>query len=531
MISNISDKWVLVIDDLEGMRSQLRMSLSNCGFAKLHTASSIKDALDRMADNRYDVILCDYSLGDSTDGQQFLEYLRSNDLIARNTIFIMITAEQAYEKVVAASECAPDDYLLKPFTAAQFDTRLEKLLERQAYFSAINKAMDEKNWAQVIAQCDKKVPAKDKYFFELCKTKCAALMFDRRYEDAAVLYQEILALRSITWAKHGLAKAFALLDKKDEAQILLREILAEAPQFMAAYDLLGKLLAESGEKHSALDVLQKAREVSPGTMSRIRELSTLAVNAGKPELAETVMRQALQKHKYSPVRHANDYAMLSRALVNQGKTAEALSVVGDAKKNFKDDHSEVIFSASESVAHHVAGNQELAEAALAKAMMGGDFNKLPAQIVVSLADACFVMGKEGDATNLLRHAIQNNHEDESIKKIVHEVLIAAGKDTSEATAIIEESSKELILLNNEGVRKAQAGEYEAAIELLCEAADRLPNNLQIVSNASLVMALDLARNGIDSKKYEKCLHYRAMLIKKAPNHPKLAQIDSLLKQQ
>jgi tetratricopeptide (TPR) repeat protein len=530
LANSISEKWVLVIDDLEGMRSQLRMSLTNSGFAKLHVASGIKDALERMAVNKYDVILCDYSLGDSTDGQQFLEYLRSNDLIAHNTLFIMITAEQAYEKVVAAAECAPDDYLLKPFTAAQFDARLEKLLGRQEYFAVIDKAIDEKNWLRVIAECDKKLPAKDKYFIELCKIKSSALMSANRPKDAADIYKEVLALRPIGWAKLGLARADALLGKKDEAKVLLQEILKESPQFMAAYDMLGKLLSETGEKDAALDVLQKARAVSPGTMSRIRELSSLAVSTGKPEIAETVMRQALQKHKYSPVRQANDYAVLSKALVNQGKADEALSVVADAKKSFNDEHSSVLLSATESVAHRAAGNHEQAEAALAKAMEGGDMSKLSAQTVVSLADACFAMGKEEEATNLLRHAIQNNQEDESVRSRVHEVLTAAGKDPEEATEMIEESSREVILLNNDGVRKAEAGQLEEAIQSLCEAADRLPNNQQIVSNAALVIALDLSRNGHDSKKLERCLHYRNALIIRFPNHPKLVQIDGLLKQ-
>ncbi|MEI7842485.1 MAG: response regulator [Gallionellaceae bacterium] len=204
--SNITEKWVLVIDDMEGMRSQLRMSLTASGFAKLHLVGSIKDALERMSANKYDVILCDYSLGDSTDGQQFLEYLRTNDLIKRNTLFIMITAEQAYEKVVAASECAPDDYLLKPFTAAQFDARLEKLLEKQAYFEVIDKATDSKNWARVVTECDKKLPAKDRYFIELCKIKGSALMRDNRAEDAANLYKEVLAIRPVGWARLGLAR-------------------------------------------------------------------------------------------------------------------------------------------------------------------------------------------------------------------------------------------------------------------------------------------------------------------------------------
>ena len=529
-INKFSEKRVLVIDDMEGMRAQLRMALTNSGFAKLHVVGSIKEALKFMDSNHYDVILCDYSLGDSTDGQQFLEYLRTNDLVSRNTLFVMITAEQAYEKVVSASECAPDDYVLKPFTAGQFNVRLEKLLEKQEYFLAIDKATDTKNWLGVISECDKKLPAKDKYFVELCKIKGSALMRDNHPQQAADLYREVFALRPVAWARLGLARALAELGKKNEAQALTREILADSPQFMAAYDFLGKLLASSGEKHAALDVLQKAREVSPGTMSRIRELSTLAVSAGKPEIAEAVMRQALQKHKHSPVRQANDYAVLSKALVNQGKAVEALSVVAEAQKSFNDEHSAIVLAATESVAHRAAGNHEQAEAALAKAMAVGDLSKLPAQAVLSLADACFVMGKEEEAMGLLRHAIQNNHEDESIKDKVHAVLTAAGKDASEATAMIEESTQEVILLNNDGVRKAQAGQLEEATEMLCQAANRLPNNMQIVGNAALVIALDLVRNGSAQDKLDKCLRYREALIKKLPNHPKLAQIDELLKQ-
>ena len=528
MASSLSEKWVLVIDDLEGMRSQLRMSLTSSGFAKLHLSSGIKDALERMAVNRYDIILCDYSLGDSTNGQQFLEYLRTHDLIAHNTIFIMITAEQAYEKVVAAAECAPDDYLLKPFTSAQFDMRLEKLLARQGHFSGIDVAADEQNWTKVIAECDRKLAVKDKYFIDLCKIKSSALLAANRSQEAADLYLEILSMRPIGWAKLGLARAYAKLGKKEEAQELLREILADTPQYMAAYDLLGTLLEQSGDKHAALDVLQKAREISPGTMSRIRELSSIAVSAGKPELAETVMREALLKHKYSPVRQANDYAVLSKALVHQGKASEALSVVADGKKSFTDEHSSVVFSVSESVAHHAAGSLELAEAALEQAMSGGDLNQLSAQAVVSLADACFVLGKEEEGTKLLRHVVQNNQGDDAIHAKVHDVLTAAGKDATEASEMIEDCNKEVILLNNDGVRKAEAGQLAEAIELLCEAADRLPNNMQIVSNAALVIALDLSRNGKDPDKFGKCVHYRSLLINKSPNHPKLVQIDGLL---
>ena len=515
---------------MEAMRSQLRMALSSSGFAKLHVVGNIKDALERMSGNRYDVILCDYALGDSTDGQQFLEYLRTSDLISRNTIFVMITAEQAYEKVMAASECAPDDYLLKPFTAAQFNARLEKLMEKQAYFAPIDKATDAKNWASAIAECDKKLSSRDKYFFELCKIKGSALMRDNCPQQAADLFRELLLLRPLGWAKLGLARALASLDQKDEAMMLAKDLIANTPQFMAVYDFLGKLLSSTGDKQAALEILQKARELSPGTMSRIRELSSLAVSSGKPEIAEAVMTQALQKNKYSPVIQVNDFAVLSKALVNQGKAVEAMVVVAEAKKSFKDEQSKIVLATSESMAYRAAGNITLAETALMKALSSQDLSKLSAQAVISLAEACFAMGKEKEAMEFLRHAIQNNQEDLIIKDKVHQALTGSGKGSLEASAMIEKITQEVIQLNNEGVRKAEAGQLEEASELLCKAANRLPNNLQIVGNAALVIALDLVRNGKIPQKLAKCLHYREALQKKSPNHPKLLQIDSLLKQ-
>ena len=94
----------------------------------------------------------------------------------------------------------------------------------------------------------------------------------------------------------------------------------------------------------------------------------------------------------------------------------------------------------------------------------------------------------------------------------------------------DDSANEIIQLNNDGVRKAEAGQLEEAITLLSNAADRLPNNLQILGNAALVMALDLSRNGLKKERLGECMRYRDMLIGKAPTHPKLAQIDGLLNQ-
>jgi len=524
-----ASKRVMIIDDLEGMRAQLKSSLSTFGFSKLNVLGSITEGISFLEREHYDLILCDYFLGDGTDGQQFLEYLRTKDLISRNTIFILITAEQALEKVISASECAPDDYLLKPFTTAQLEARLEKLLDRQLKLAHIDRANDAKDWNTVVTECDKLIKARDKYFVDACKIKGAALIHGGRPKEAVELYREVLAMRPIGWAKLGLARALSMIGEKAEALRIGKEILAESPRFMGVYDFLGDLLVSSGEKQGALQVLQKAREMAPGTMSRIRNIGHLAVTTGQPELAETIMRETLNKHKFSPVREANDYAILTKALTNQGKANEALDVVKNARASFDDDNSKVVLAATESMAHQAAGNAAQAEAALKEAM-GGDLTHVPPGVATAVVEACFAAGKEGEAIALLKQVVQNNPDDPAVLARIQDALEATGRSTEECKTLISDSAKEIIQLNNDGVRKAESGKLDEAIALLSDAANRLPNNQQIVSNAALVLALYLSRKPGDEGRKQECLRFRELLLSKAPNHPKLARIDGLLKQ-
>lgn len=525
--SKLYKKRVLVVEDQEAMRQQLRQSLTDAGCERLLLVANIQAALDAIAAEKFDLILCDYYLGDNTNGQQFLEYVRTRDLISRNTLFIMITAEQSYQKVVLVAECTPDDYLLKPFTPAQLDARLERLLDRQTELSTINRATDGKRWDVVIAECDRLLLAKTRYRFDVLKIKGSALLKTGRIAEARAVYEDVLQQRPLAWAKLGLARAFVANGERALARELLRETIAEAPMFLQAYDLLARVLAEDGEQAAALEVLQHAGEISPGTMNRLRMLSNLAVNLGRDELAETVMSQALEANRYSPVREVSDYALLSRALVNQDKSDAALGVVRQARRSFADPVSDVVLSASECVAHQRAGDAAKAQAALARAT-GADLTGLPVDVTLAVADACLACGQEDRARDLIKQAVQNHPDDASLVQKVETVLAKSDGKGVKAAELIAASRREIIQLNNEGVRKAEAGELDEAIRMLSAAADRLPNNLQIVGNAALAMAQHLLKNGADAEMLKGCLRYRHSLAAQAPGHPKLAQIDGLL---
>jgi tetratricopeptide (TPR) repeat protein len=305
--------------------------------------------------------------------------------------------------------------------------------------------------------------------------------------EAQQHYEAVMLQRPLTWAKIGLARALEAEGKFDDACTLLRNTIAESTMAMHAYDQLARMLAESNKHTDAMEVLHKAGEQSPGTLGRLRTLTSLAIGAGQNDVAEQVMTNALKVNKHSPLRDVGDFALLSRALLNQNKSAaEALT-----KAN------------------------------------AGDLTNVPLDVALTVAEANLVLGREAEAHNLIKQAIQNNPDGSNLMQKVMTAL--GGKNKAEqAAAIIAASQREIIQLNNEGVRKAEAGQFDQAIALLSSAADRLPNNLQIVGNAALALAQHMVRHGVDSERLNICLRYRNSLARQSPEDPKLRQIDTNL---
>ena len=144
----------LVVDDYPGMRSSLRLTLSNFGVTKVQLAANAAEAIYQVKNKPYDFILCDYNLGDGRDGQQLLEELRHGNLISVETVFMMVTAESYYEKVVATAELAPDDYMIKPFSAEVLCHRLKSILLRKRAFRDVFRHFLAQELEDAISACE-----------------------------------------------------------------------------------------------------------------------------------------------------------------------------------------------------------------------------------------------------------------------------------------------------------------------------------------------------------------------------------------
>src|SRR5512141_364067 len=234
----------LVVDDSPGMRNALRLTLSDFGITKIQMVANASEAIFQIKNRSYDFILCDFNLGEGRDGQQLLEELRHSNLISLETVFMMVTAESFYEKVVATAELAPDDYMIKPFSAELLRSRLTGILLRKRAFRDVYWHFQAQDLGASIAACDALIHNKPRYAVGALRFKGELLVALGGLEEAGALYQQVVTMRAIPWARLGLARSLYLQKKVEAAEEELRDVLEHAPEMVAAYDLLSEVCRE-----------------------------------------------------------------------------------------------------------------------------------------------------------------------------------------------------------------------------------------------------------------------------------------------
>jgi two-component system response regulator MprA len=116
---------VLVVDDELAVRTSLHRAL-NLERYEVDLAEDGREALDRVAQARYDAIVLDVSMP-QLDGLEACRRLRS---AGDRTPVLMLTARDSVDDRVAGLDAGADDYLVKPFALRELQARLRALLRR-----------------------------------------------------------------------------------------------------------------------------------------------------------------------------------------------------------------------------------------------------------------------------------------------------------------------------------------------------------------------------------------------------------------
>jgi DNA-binding response OmpR family regulator len=117
---------VLVIEDDPRIRSALIHGLTERGHA-VSTAVTALAGLEQAVGQRPDIVVLDLGLPD-LDGTTMLRMLRGVSTVP----VVVATARDDEAEIVSVLDAGADDYLVKPFGAAQLDARIRAVLRRGA---------------------------------------------------------------------------------------------------------------------------------------------------------------------------------------------------------------------------------------------------------------------------------------------------------------------------------------------------------------------------------------------------------------
>lgn len=180
---------ILIVDDEPNVRLMLRTALESAGY-RVHEAADGLAALSSLESRACDLVVLDLRMP-KLDGMQTLARLRERGNAAP---VVMLTAHGSIPDAVAAMRLGAIDFLTKPITPAELRTVVSEVLRRSE--------------AQPAAAAGPAAGSSPAFGFELAR------------------------------AKRALNRG-----EFEEAERLLREVLAEAPHSREAEELLGRLLA------------------------------------------------------------------------------------------------------------------------------------------------------------------------------------------------------------------------------------------------------------------------------------------------
>ncbi|MEO1765868.1 chemotaxis response regulator CheY [Thiobacter aerophilum] len=117
----------LVVDDFSTMRRIVRNLLKELGFANVEEAEDGVVALQKLRNGKFDFVVSDWNMPNMT-GLDLLKAIRSDPALKHIPV-LMVTAEAKKENIIAAAQAGASGYVVKPFTAATLEEKLNKIFQ------------------------------------------------------------------------------------------------------------------------------------------------------------------------------------------------------------------------------------------------------------------------------------------------------------------------------------------------------------------------------------------------------------------
>ena len=122
---------ILNVEDESAIRDMVRFALERHGH-HIHAAANVAAARELMAGQKMDLAIIDWMLP-AGSGLEFVRTLRKDEMYT-NLPIIMLTARTEEHDITAGLDAGADDYVTKPFSPRELQSRIKALLRRSRDF-------------------------------------------------------------------------------------------------------------------------------------------------------------------------------------------------------------------------------------------------------------------------------------------------------------------------------------------------------------------------------------------------------------
>ena len=120
----------LIVDDFSTMRRIVRNLLKESGYADADEAEDGVAALQKLRNGSFDFVVSDINMP-NMNGFQLLAEIKKDEKLKHIPV-LMVTAEARKEDIVLAAQSGAAGYIVKPFTKATLEEKVQKIVQKLA---------------------------------------------------------------------------------------------------------------------------------------------------------------------------------------------------------------------------------------------------------------------------------------------------------------------------------------------------------------------------------------------------------------
>jgi two-component system chemotaxis response regulator CheY len=129
-MSTPTDLKFLIVDDFSTMRRIVRGLLKEMGCNNADEAEDGAVALTMLKASKYDFVVSDINMP-NMNGFDLLKAVKAEESL-RHIPVLMVTAEARKEDIVLAAQSGAAGYIVKPFTKATLEEKVQKIMQKLA---------------------------------------------------------------------------------------------------------------------------------------------------------------------------------------------------------------------------------------------------------------------------------------------------------------------------------------------------------------------------------------------------------------